>query len=466
MKALRLGCGAGYAGDRIEPAVDLAHRGRLDYLVFECLAERTIALAQQSKLRDPEKGFDPLLEARMRSVLMPCAIQGTKIITNMGAANPFAAAKLTAAIAGELGLSHLRIAAVSGDDVLAQLLEINPTMTESGKKLSDYGPNLVSANAYLGVQPIVEALSHGADVVITGRVGDPAMFLAAMVHHFQWPMDDWDLLGQGTLVGHLLECAGQVSGGYFAEPQHKPVQGLGRLGFPMAEVDSDGSATITKLEGTGGCVTERTCKEQILYEVHDPSQYLQADVIADFSKVRVEAIGFDRVRVTGAKGKKPTGMYKVSVGIRDGYMAEGMMSYAGPGAKARAEWAADIVKERLAIRGIWPEEIRYDLVGINALHGHLGQSAATETAKHAMTVSAESLCPYELRLRVAARCRSESMAWDIVNEVETLYTNGPAGGGGAHRIVKEIIAVLSCLMPADSVQTQTYWFGDLRHLVP
>ncbi|MFM1939842.1 MAG: hypothetical protein RLY32_1584 [Pseudomonadota bacterium] len=449
MKTLRLGCGAGYAGDRIEPAVELAERGQLDYLIFECLAERTIALAQQQKLRDPSAGFDPLLEARMRRVLMPCAVHGTKIITNMGAANPYAAAKLTAAIAREMGLDNLRIASITGDDVLAAVLEQNPQMIESGRHLADYAPRLVSANAYLGAAPIVEALSQGADIVITGRVGDPAMFLAAMVHEFAWSMDDWDRLGQGTLVGHLLECAGQITGGYFADPLMKPVQGLGRLGFPIAEVQPDGSAVITKLAGSGGCVNEQTCKEQILYEVHDPSAYIQADVVADFSKVRVTELSPDRVLVEGATGRARTGLYKVSVGYRDRYIAEGMMSYAGPGAQARAALAADIVKERLALRGIWPEEIRYDLIGINALHGHLGHFAIEQGHQEA----------YEVRLRVAARCNTEAMAWDLVNEVETLYTNGPAAGGGAHRLVKEVIAVVSCLMPADLVQTQTYWFG-------
>ena len=452
MKPLRLGCGAGYAGDRIEPAVDLAERGQLDYLMFECLAERTIALAQAQKLRDPAKGFDPLLELRMRRVLMPCAVHGTKIITNMGAANPYAAAQITAAVAKDLGLGHLRIAAITGDDVLAALLELNPLVIESGRRLSDYAPRLVSANAYLGAGPIVEALERGADVVITGRVGDPAMFLAAMIHHFGWAMDDWEQLGRGTLVGHLLECAGQITGGYFADPVSKPVQGLGRLGFPIAEVHADGSAVITKLAGSGGCVNEQTCKEQILYEVHDPSAYLQADVVADFSSVRVHDLGQDRVLVDGATGRKRTGLYKVSVGYRDCYMAEGMMSYAGPQAKARAALAADIIRERLALRGIWPQEIRYDLIGLDALHGHLGEKAS----------GYEAYEPYEVRLRVAARCSTEAMAWDIVNEVETLYTNGPAGGGGAHRIVKEMIAVQSCLIPEDSVQTQTYWFGSHR----
>jgi hypothetical protein len=348
-----------------------------------------------------------------------------------------------------MGLHNLRIASITGDDVLAAVLEQNPQMIESGRHLADYAPRLVSANAYLGAGPIVEALSQGADIVITGRVGDPAMFLAAMVHEFAWSMHDWDRLGQGTLVGHLLECAGQITGGYFADPLMKPVQGLGRLGFPIAEVQPDGSAVITKLAGSGGCVNEQTCKEQILYEVHDPSAYIQADVIADFSKVRVIELSPDRVLVEGATGRARTGLYKVSVGYRDRYIAEGMMSYAGPSAQARAALAADIVKERLALRGIWPEEIRYDLIGINALHGHLGQFAVEQGHQEA----------YEVRLRVAARCSTEAMAWDLVNEVETLYTNGPAGGGGAHRLVKEVIAVVSCLLPEDLVQTQIYWFG-------
>src|SRR6201997_1045231 len=235
MQTIRIGSGAGYSGDRIEPAVELAEKGDIDYLVFECLGERTVALAQQARLKNPDSGFDPLLEERMRAVLPLCAAKGIKIVTNMGAANPEAAAKKTAEIARSLGLSSLKIAAIVGDDVLDACKQRDLPILEFDGSIKKLGNRIVSANAYLGAEPMAEALSAGADIVITGRASDPALFLAPMIHAFGWPMDDWTLLGKGTVAGHLLECAGQITGGYFADPGYKDVEGLARLGFPSAE---------------------------------------------------------------------------------------------------------------------------------------------------------------------------------------------------------------------------------------
>ncbi|MDB5631389.1 MAG: hypothetical protein JWR49_244, partial [Tardiphaga sp.] len=240
MRTIRIGSGAGYSGDRIEPAIELAEKGDIQYLGFECLAERTIALAQQEKMKNPESGYDPLLERRMRAVLAICKAKGIKIITNMGAANPEAAAKKTAKIAKELGIKNLKIAAVAGDDVLEVCKQGNFSFLEIEGSVADLGNRVLSANAYLGAEPIVRALQAGADVVITGRVGDPALFLAPLIHEFGWASDDWDMLGRGALVGHLLECAGQITGGYFADPGFKDVEGLARLGFPIAEVTERG----------------------------------------------------------------------------------------------------------------------------------------------------------------------------------------------------------------------------------
>ena len=322
MKTIRIGAGAGFSGDRIEPAVELAERGKLDYLAFECLAERTIALAQLQKLANPALGYDPLLEARMRAVLPIARRNGVRIITNMGAANPWAAGQKVAAIAAELGVIGLKVAVVEGDDVTEVLRGSDLVLMETGERIADLGARLVSANAYLGVAGIVEALARGADVVITGRAADPALFLAPLVHAFGWALDDWEKLGRGTLAGHLLECAGQITGGYFADPGVKDVAGLARLGFPLGEIDADGRVVITKLDGTGGSVSLATCKEQLLYEVHDPEAYLQPDVIADFSGVAMQAVGTDRVSLSGARGKPRTGKLKVSVGYRDGFNGE------------------------------------------------------------------------------------------------------------------------------------------------
>ncbi|WP_022723139.1 acyclic terpene utilization AtuA family protein [Rhodopseudomonas sp. B29] len=435
MRTIRIGAGAGYSGDRIEPAVELAEHGELDYLVFECLAERTIALAQAAKLKDPSSGYDPLLAARMKAVLPACRANGVRIVTNMGAANPVAAAEATRTIARQLGLQGVKVAAVTGDDVLKETRE-SAAALDVGGTTHDLGNRIVSANAYLGGGAIAQALAAGADIVITGRAADPSLFLGPLLHEFGWALDDWPLLGKGILAGHLLECAGQITGGYFADPGHKDVAGLARLGFPIGEVREDGDLVITKVAGSGGAVTAATVKEQLLYEIHDPARYYQPDVIADFSQVRVEEIAPDRVRITGATGHPKTGELKVSVGYVDSYVGEGQISYAGPGAVARGRLALDIVRERLALVGVKLSELRADLIGVDALHGDQ-LSAGPE--------------PYEVRVRVAGRAETLAEAMRVGEEVETLYTNGPAGGGGAWKSAREVIAVASSFIPQAQV---------------
>jgi hypothetical protein len=436
MKIIRIGSGAGYSGDRIDPAVELAAKGEIAYLGFECLAERTIALAQQERLVRPDVGYDPLLVARFEAVLPICAAKRIRIITNMGAANPQAAAERVAAIARGLGIGGLRIAAVVGDDVLEQVRGGSFALLERPGFAADLGASMISANAYLGVEPIVAALADGADIVITGRVADPALFMAPLVHEFGWRMDDWETLGKGTVVGHLLECAGQITGGYFADPGVKDVAALARLGFPLAEVAEDGRCVITKVAGSGGTVSLQSCKEQLLYELHDPTRYLQPDVTADFSRVRFEQQGADRVSVAGGNGTARPDTLKVSIGYRDSFIGEGQISYAGAGAVARGRLAAEIVRQRLDIIGLKTTELRCDLIGVDAVHRGAGLPRAE---------------PAEVRLRVAGRTESMAEAVRLANEVETLYTNGPAGGGGASKSAREVLAVVSTLIPRAQV---------------
>lgn len=439
MSILRIGAGAGFSGDRIAPAVELAEKGNLDFLVFECLAERTIALAQQARLNDPCAGYDPMLERRMRAVLPITARNGTRIVTNMGAANPLAAARLVREIARDLGLPQINIAAVTGDDVLDI---IGPyRLDETGGSATALGDRLISANAYIGVAPIVAALDAGADVVICGRASDPALFLAPLVHHFGWGMDDWTRLGRGTLVGHLLECSAQITGGYFADPGVKDVPNLSRIGFPIAEVGEDGDAVITKVAGSGGYVTQATCTEQLLYEIHDPSSYLQPDVVADFSNVVFRQIAPDRVAVSGADGRPATGFLKISAGYRDGWKGEGQISYAGTNCVARANLASELVRDRLNDCGVQLLESRTDLIGLNSVPGSGPENAAN------------SASPHEVRMRFAARCATAADAQTVAEEVEGLYLCGPAGGGGVTRNVGEIIAIASTFMPARAITT-------------
>ena len=442
MRSLRIGSGAGFSGDRLDAAVELAQRGELDWLALECLAERTIALAQLRRRKDEGSGYDPQLHRRMHALLPIVTRSGTRLITNMGAANPLAAGRAVIEIARALRLD-ITVAVVSGDDVLAQLDDRLAAM-ESGVPLAHYAP-IVSANAYLGVDAILPAIATGADVIITGRVADPSLFVAPILHHFGWRADDWDHVAHATSIGHLLECAGQLCGGYFADPGRKDVPNMARLGFPFADVHDGAPAVLGKVDGTGGCITLATAKEQLLYEVTDPFGYVTPDVIADFSRVELRAIGPDRVGVAGAKASGRPERLKVSVGYVAGFIGEGEIAYAGPNALARAELAARIIRERVQDRF---EELRIDLIGASSLHGR------------ALDPYARS---YEVRLRVAARAQTAEQAAIVGEEVEALYTNGPAGGGGARRNVVEQVGIVSALIARDQVTPSVTVLDTVTH---
>ncbi|HSS15124.1 MAG TPA: acyclic terpene utilization AtuA family protein, partial [Rhizomicrobium sp.] len=414
-RKVRIGCGAGFSGDRIEPAVILAENGKLDYLVFECLAERTIAMAVRDRLKQEDAAYDPLLGERLGAVLPAAVRNKVRIISNMGAANPVAAGRHAAQLGRTLGLGPLKIAAITGDDVLSQLRASDRPLMDSPGTVWQWTGDLISANAYLGAEPIVSALQQGADIVITGRAADPSLFLAPLVHEFDWRWDDWERLGRGTIIGHLLECAGQITGGYFADPGVKDVEGLANLGFPLAEVAPDGQAVLTKVPGTGGEITLATCKEQLLYELHDPTRYLTPDVVADFSTVRFDSDGKDRIAVSGGGGNPRPEKLKVSVGYREGFAGEGQISYAGPGAVERGRLALAIIEERLRRHGKEILDLRLELIGLDSVDGK-GKGA-----------------PREVRVRAAARMRTYEGAALVGREVEALYTNGPAAGGGATR---------------------------------
>jgi hypothetical protein len=430
---LRIGAGAGFSGDRLEPAAVLAERGRIQYLVLECLGERTVALAQLRKRRDPVRGYDPLLERRIELLLPLLRRHGVRLITNMGAANPIAAADAIIAIA-RTHKTPIRVAVLTGDDVLAKIDPGELTL-ETRTPIAGHG-ELVSANAYLGAAALLPALQTGADIIITGRVADPSLFLAPMVHEYGWQLDDFDRLARGTSIGHLLECAGQLCGGYYAEPGRKDVPDMANLGFPWADVDAVGNATLGKVEGCGGLITLATVKEQLLYEVTDPFGYVTPDVVADFSAVTLSETGPDRVDVRGATGKAHPPKLKVSVGYLAGYVGEGEISYGGANALARARLAGDIVRRRLG-----PDfpDMRIDLIGSTSLHGKSFDIAEQ---------------PYEIRLRVAARAATSERAMQVGEEVEALYTNGPAGGGGARKYVHEQVGIVSTLIEREQVSTK------------
>lgn len=432
-KPIRVGCGAGFSGDRLEPAVMLAKQGNLDFLVLECLAERTIALAQKRKRQQASAGYDPLLERRIESLLPHLLANGVRLITNMGAANPLAAGEKICIIARQLGLS-VTVAVVTGDDVFDQLTGQEP-MLESGKPLVEAG-TLLSANAYLGTDALLPALATDAQIIITGRVADPSLFVAPLVHAFGWSLDNANQIGQATVIGHLLECAGQLTGGYFADPGRKDVPDLAHLGHPFADVYADGRAVFGKVAGTGGLLSVATAKEQLLYEVMDPTRYLTPDVVADFSQVQLTQAGPNQVEANGGRGQQRPDTLKVSVGYDAGYIGEGEMSYAGTHALERAKLAGAIIQERLQDRFA---DLRIDLIGSTSVHRtHFGHSSE----------------PYEIRLRVAGRASSSQQAALVGEEVEALYTNGPAGGGGARKYIHEVVGIVSTLIPREQVVPQ------------
>ena len=437
MKRIRIGSGAGYAGDRLEPALELIKKGDLDYICFEGLAERTMALAQQSKKENPTLGYNSLLLYRMEKVLPLVYKHKTKVITNMGAANPAEAIQEIASLAKSLDLKNLKIAAVTGDDCSEEIYNyLQYPVVESGLPLSSIKGNILSANAYLGTEGIVEALKNGADVIITGRVADPSLFLAPMIFEFGWKRTQTEMIGTGTLVGHLLECAGQVTGGYFADPGKKEVPDLWNLGFPFVEIDQTGKGYVSKLPDSGGMVTPATCTEQLLYEIHDPQNYITPDCIADFSKVIFTQKGKDQVEFNGANAKPATDTFKVSVGYSDGFIGDGEISYGGANCLQRALLAKKVVEKRLEFFPFKISDLRIELIGMNSLLDKPINSAE----------------PNEVRLRVAGKTTLKEQAQLVANEVETLYTNGPAGGGGATKKVMEVLALASILVPKSDIQ--------------
>jgi len=439
---IRVGVGAGFVGDRFEPAVELVRHAHLDALIFECLAERTIALAQADLISGRGDGFDARILTRIEQTLPLARENATILISNAGAANPRAAGMAVRDLARRLGL-ECRIAVVTGDDVLKALdLGQSEILGDGGATLDQYADRLVSANAYLGAAGVVEALELDADVVLTGRVADAALFLAPLIHRFGWGATEWDLLAQGSVVGHLLECAGQLTGGYFADSDRKLVPNLARLGFPFAEVSSTGAAEFGKVDGSGGRLDRLTCVEQLLYEVSDPRAYLTPDVIVDMSAVEIrENQAKGTVSVSGGRGLARPETLKVSVGIRDGHQCIAEISYSGHGSRNRGLVAIDIVTERWSdVLGHRAADLECSLIGMNSCWPWKEPGEAE---------------PAEVRVRFAIRTLDRETALDLANEVEALYTNGPAGGGGVTTRIVEAIGIISTLIPREAVRHYT-----------
>lgn len=450
-----VGCGAGFSGDRTDGAVPVVRtlraRGAPAALIFETLAERTLAIGHVARRQDPERGYEPMLDAFLEPVLRPCVEAGIVIVGNFGVANPRAAAKRVRALATEAGLPEVRIAVVEGDDVLDEL-PADAWLPFEGETLLDPAatPPLL-ANVYLGAEPIARAIRAGAQVVVTGRVADPALTLGPLVAHYDWAWDDWDRLAAGALAGHLIECAAQVTGGYFADPGLKEVPDLAHVGFPIVEVAEDGSCVVTKADATGGRVSLRTVKEQLLYEMHDPAAYVTPDVVLDVTRVSLREVGPHRVAVTGARGHPAPPTLKATVAIAGDWLGEAEISYAGPNALARGELAAHVVRQRLHDLGSTVRR-RIDLVGtVAAFDGDDGGLLRRFGG-----------APDEVRLRLAVAGPDRTAVERALREVLSLYLNGPAGGGGVRSRVEHRLNTVSCLVPRERVAPRFAFLEELN----
>lgn len=439
-KSLRIGGGAAFSGDRVDAAVELVEKGDLDYLACDYLAELTLSIQQKVKLKDPTKGYAPDLVWACEELLPLCLERGVRFITNGGGANPLAAGERVRALLRAKGITGAKIAVVTGDDIHEELARLQAqgvrlTHLDTGEDFS-LGDRVLNANVYLGAFPLVEALEQGADLVLTGRCADSALWLAPMIYEFSWPEDDWDRLAAGSIVGHLLECSCQVTGGNFSA--WKDVPEPWRIGYPLAEVSEDGEAIITKPPDTGGVVNEATCKEQLLYEMHDPANYLLPDVVCDITQARLEQVGPDRVRLSGVRGKPRPEKHKALIGYRDGFLAEGYISYAWPDALEKAQMAERIVRERLKILQLEPEELRVELIGYNSIYGPLASGPE----------------PEEIRVRFAARFPTREEAERFAREIVGLWVAPPSGATGVlgPPTVREVIALWPTLVPREAVR--------------
>ena len=439
-KKVYIASGAGFSGDRFDAAVPLVdHLSSCNgprYLIFEVLAERTIALAQIAKNADPDAGYSPYLDNYLRPILQQVKTHKIKIVSNMGAANPLAAARHVNRLAAELGLPPFKIAVLQGDDLTAYLDKqtILQAPTMEGNRLS--GRELKAANVYLGGDAVAKALAKDVDIVLVGRTTDSALVLGPLMHEYGWAEDDWDSLAAGTICGHLLECGAQVTGAYFADPGFKDVPALAEVGFPLAEIEQDGSFVITKPERTGGCVTTATVTEQLLYEMHDPSCYIVPDVCADVTRLYLTEESENRIKVKGIKGTPRPAELKATVCVDGGFMAETELSYAGLNSLARAQLAGDVVMERMKKSG-FNGDIRRDIIGAySVLDGGSEQFSSPETM------------PFDgdYRLRLSLISASKAPAQKLCDELQHLYCSGPAAGGGFRGSVTPQMASASILL--------------------
>lgn len=445
-RTVRVAAGQGFWGDWLEAPVRQVQGGPIDYLMMDYLAEVTMSIMQKQKSRDPKFGYARDFVPLMERILPDVAAKGIRVTSNAGGVNPRACAEAVREVARKLGLSgKVRIALVTGDDILPRLDELLAKGhalhdMDTGRPLSAIRDKVLSANAYLGMAPIVEALKGGAHVVVTGRVTDTGLTLGPLFHEFGWATDDWDKVAAGTVAGHIIECGAQSSGGNLLRDWRK-VKGMANPGFPIVEASADGSFVVTKHPNTGGVVSVPSVTEQLVYEMGDPHTYITPDGIADFTSIQLTQAGKDRVRVSGIRGRERTGMLKVSIAYLYGYKAVGTLVYSWPEAYDKAKAADRILRDRLKDLGLEFEQILTEFVGVDATHGSLAGPPSPDTA--------------EVQLRIGVRSRDKGAVERFTREIAPLVLTGPpsvTGFAGGRPEVQEVVAYWPALIDRNEIE--------------
>ena len=440
---VRIASGQGFWGDLQTAPLDQVSKGPIDYIVMDFLAEVTMSILQKQKKRNPELGYAKDLVSMTEQILPICAAKGIKIITNGGGVNPQACGEAILKCAQKKGIKGLKVGIVVGDDILDRMDQlhhrgINLSNMDTGEPIETVRQKILSANVYFGAAPIVEALRRGADIVITGRTTDTGLTLAPMTYEFGWSEDDWDRLASGTVAGHILECGGQASGGNFSA-DWESVPDIAHIGFPIAESYANGEIVITKHEQSGGMVTVQTVKEQLLYEIGDPTRHVTPDVTADFTTITLQQEGKDRVRLSGVKGRPATDTYKVSMSYHDGYTAVGTLTFAWPDALEKARRADEVLRTRLADAGLAFEEINTEFLGLNSCHGPIAEVPNVVN---------------EVVLRIGVRSQSHTDVERFGKEIAPLILTGPpgvTGFAGGRPKPSEVVSYWPALIPKSAV---------------
>lgn len=449
MKSIRVGCGSASWGDMLDPAVELAECGDVQYIGFDHLAELTMSILQRMKQKDPRRGYIPDLVPWMKRLLPIARAKGIRMLTNAGGANVEAAGDAVADLARDLGFGGLKIGLVFGDDVLDRLPEFRrqglkfPNLDTGEEDIDQIADRIVSANAYIGSEGQIQALGEGADLVITGRATDSSVYIAPMVHEFGWSTEDWNLMGAAIAVGHIIECSSGCAGGM--SNFWKDIKEPWRVAFPIAEMYENGEAVITKPAGSGRMVTEWTVKEHLVYEVHDPKNYIMADGISDLSGCRLSTVGPDRVKVTGFAGKRRPDHLKLCLGYEDGWIGESEISVCWPDAYDKAKFCEQFLRGRFKALKLPITEMRVDFIGLNSIHGPLSQLPSRVDELN------------EVRVRVAVKTTSKEYANLVRREVTHLWTHGPVGTTAviSPPPPRQVISLWPTLVPRELVPQRT-----------